>query len=435
MSDVEVAVVGGGPAGLACAEALREAGSDEIVVLEKAARCGGPVETVRIDGCLVERGPSTVRRSPDVDWLLGRAGLEPAEARRAAPCVAHDGELLPVPPPVTTLLTGGWIPLRELVSALAEPLRAPRPGPRSVHEWVAERLGHGVASRAADLLTLGSFGAPADRVGFESAFPELADRLSRSGGRLSTLAIQRLFRGRAPARGGMLACEGGLGTLVERLGSGLGARLRTDTEVHRVLRDDDGFRVELEGGGLRARRVVLAVPPAAAAPLLDHPAASGLLDDFRSTPQTLATLRLDEPETAARWTGLGFLCPTRERLPLLGCLFPSSLFPDRAPAGTLLLTAFLGPGLREASGTAISAQLGPLLRKLLGAVQDPQLIDVARHPGGIPLYDREHRERMRSLRAVLAAIPGLQLAGWGYDGIGLGAAIASGRAAARRLAQ
>jgi protoporphyrinogen oxidase len=56
---------------------------------------------------------------------------------------------------------------------------------------------------------------------------------------------------------------------------------------------------------------------------------------------------------------------------------------------------------------------------------------VARHPAGIPLYDLEHRERVRSLRALLASAPGLFAAGWGYDGIGLGAAASSGVRAAR----
>jgi len=58
---------------------------------------------------------------------------------------------------------------------------------------VAERFGRRIAARVADLLTLGSFGAPADRVGFESAFPALAERLSRAGGRLSALGLQRIL--------------------------------------------------------------------------------------------------------------------------------------------------------------------------------------------------------------------------------------------------
>ncbi|MFO0982009.1 MAG: FAD-dependent oxidoreductase [Planctomycetota bacterium] len=40
--------------------------------------------------------------------------------------------------------------------------------------------------------------------------------------------------------------------------------------------------------------------------------------------------------------GFGFLVPRGEGLRILGCLFPSSLFDGRAPAGCVTLTCFLG---------------------------------------------------------------------------------------------
>jgi oxygen-dependent protoporphyrinogen oxidase len=437
LTEVDVAIVGGGIAGLACAAALLEAGRDDVLVFERAARCGGPIESTRVGGCLIERGPSTVRRTPELEWLFAYAGIPLDDARPAAPYVAHERALLQMPPPVSTLLRGRWIPLTALLGALAEPLRSPRPGPRSVKDWVAERLGAGVAVHVADLLTLGSFGAASDRVGFESGFPELAARLERAGGRLSTLAIQRALAGRrSEPRGGVVACADGLGALPAQLHKRLDAQVRTGTEVMRVSSRDRGFELTLaDATAVGARRVVLALPPTHAAGILEVPSIGRLLENYSFTPQTLATFRLDDPQAVERWPGLGFLSPTREQLPLLGCLFPSNLFPDRAPQGSLLLTAFLGAALRNASGRGIAKQLGPLLRELLGGAREPELLDVARHPDGIPLYDLHHRERTRSLRALLADEPGLHVAGWGYDGIGLGAAIASGAAVGRQLAQ
>ncbi len=39
--DVDVAVIGGGPAGLAAAQALRSAGAGRVVVLDREAETGG----------------------------------------------------------------------------------------------------------------------------------------------------------------------------------------------------------------------------------------------------------------------------------------------------------------------------------------------------------------------------------------------------------
>ncbi|MCE2390595.1 MAG: protoporphyrinogen oxidase [Proteobacteria bacterium] len=453
MTRVEVAIVGGGIAGLACAHELLERGRTDFLLLEAGARCGGPLETVQRDGFTIERGPSTVRRTPELERLFARAGLEIEAGRRAAPYVVSGGRLVRLPPPPGALVRGEFLPLRVGLGALAEPLRPRRPSPRSVHAFVAERLGTGLADRLADLLTLGTYGAPAGQVGFESAFPELADALERTGGRLSGLLLARLAR-RPFRRGdvaggnrGLISTPRGLGALPERLAEMLGPRLRLNAPVRNLKRapaaaggpTGDGPGCELELGDaartrLRARRVVLAIPPPNAAGLLSGDPLSGAFEGYRSTPQALASFALRDPDCSRRWPGFGFLAPSRERLPLLGALFASNLFEGRAPDGCLTLTVFLGPTLREAPFDAVSAELAPLLRNLLGARLDPELLDLVRYPQGIPLYDPGHRERTLRLRGALARIPELMVAGAGYDGPGLGAAAASGIAAARELA-
>jgi protoporphyrinogen oxidase len=94
---------------------------------------------------------------------------------------------------------------------------------------------------------------------------------------------------------------------------------------------------------------------------------------------------------------------------------------------------FAGRALGEASDAALARELAPVLKRLLGAAREPVLVDVARHPHGIPLYDVEHRERTRALRASVAEADGPILCGVGYDGVAFAAAAASGAAAARRV--
>lgn len=437
MTRADVAIVGGGIAGLACAWELVGAGVQDVLVLEAAARCGGPIESVRRGDWLLERGPTTVRSTPELARLFRSAGLEPLEGRRAAPLVASGGRLIRLPPGPRELLRGDWLPRSALLSSCFEPLRRARPGPRSVQDFVAERFGRELAVRAADLLTLGSFGAPAERVGFEAAFPELAAELERAAGRLGLVALRRSFaRGRPAPRAPLVSTRDGLAPLVEQLALGLGERVRTSTPVRRVRARAQGF--ELEGGSdapyrLAARCVVLAIPPARVAALLEVPIATALLEAFPSTPQTLAHFALQDRACAERRTELGFLVPTRERLPLLGCLFPSNLFEGRAPEGSMLLAVFVGPALYRASESALARELAPLLQRLLESPRAPELFDVARHPEGIPLYDVGHRNRVDVLRQIAASRPDLYLAGWGYDGIGMGAAAASGVRAARAI--
>jgi len=425
-------IVGAGIAGLACARGYLGTGFDDFVVLEAAERAGGPAETVRIGDYLVERGPLTVRANVPLLGLIRDAELTPLAARRAAPSFVSDGRIVTLPPSLCELLSGAVLPLGALASALAEPLRPVRPGPRSVRQWLEERLGAGAAERLADLLTLGVYGTTADQVGFESAFPQLAESLAQAGGRIAGLALRRLFARGAP-RGAIVSTQVGLGGLCDRLAAGLGPRLRTRRRVTRARRAGQDFELEIAGPQpetLRCRRLVLALPPAAAARVLEDARAVELLNGYRSLPQVLASFALEEPACAERWTGLGFLAPPRERLPLIGCLFASNLFPGRAPSGALLLSVFVAPSLHAAGDAELERELAPVLKRLLGAAREPALLDVSRHPEGIPLYDVDHAARTRALRAALRESRGPGLCGAGYDGVAFAAAAAAGAALA-----
>ena len=434
MRGADVAVVGGGIAGLTCARELADHGVD-VQVLEASARVGGAVDTRRSGSLLIERGANTVRATPELEAVIQRCGLVVLRAQRGAPYVVSNGRLVRLPPPARVLLRGELLPPRAWLGLLSEPFRSHPAGLRSVRDFVQQRFGSILAERFADLLTLGVFGVSAEAIGFESAFPELAEDLSRHGS-LTRVALASRGRRRGAGRPGLISTPEGLEAIPRGLAKGLGERVRLATAVRRVERRGDGFELATgpgEEARLACKKLVLALPPAAAMPILGDPHITQTLAEYRSTPQTLATFALDDAACSERWPGFGFLAPTREELPLLGCLFPSFLFPGRAPRGTLLLAVFVGRGLVDASDATLHATLAPLLERLLAASKRPELVDVARYPLGITLYDPRHAERTRALREHLENTGGPLLAGAAYDGVAFGKAVASGLRAAHRV--
>jgi oxygen-dependent protoporphyrinogen oxidase len=437
VAENEIIVVGAGIAGLACATELATQGRD-VIVLEAAERVGGPVETRRDGELTIERGPQTVRSTPELETLFARAGLRPIAAERRPPYVLRNGRLIRVPPSLGELARGTLVsPLSLAGGLLGEPFRRHRCGPMTVHEMVQERFGKAIAEALADVLTLGVYSQPADRIGFESAFPALADNLDRYGSLLIGAVASR-FRGRAEKGSprSTVSAEDGLGALMGALGALLGKRVRLRTAATRVERTPGGFRVETSppaDSPLEGRHVVLAVPPPQAARLLSDDRVARLLDGTALEPQTLAQFVTKDTAAVERWRALGFLVPARERLPIIGCLFPSSFFPGRAPSDVLLQTVFVERSLRDESDATLAREIGGLLSRLLGTPRAPELVEVARYPVGIPIYDRRHRDRTRAVRRRLADEGGPLLAGAGYDGVGLGTAATSGIAAARAI--
>jgi oxygen-dependent protoporphyrinogen oxidase len=116
----------------------------------------------------------------------------------------------------------------------------------------------------------------------------------------------------------------------------------------------------------------------------------------------------------------------------------SQLFSGRAPEGHELLHCMLGgtrwPEAIDAPDDLLLERASQDLDRALGLRGDPQPLGVARWPQAIPQPGRDHVARIAELRARLASLAGLALAGAYLDGVAVSDAFASGLRAAQELA-
>ena len=133
----------------------------------------------------------------------------------------------------------------------------------------------------------------------------------------------------------------------------------------------------------------------------------------------------------------GFVVPFIEKRSLIACTFSSVKFADRAPAGHVLLRAFVGgalqPELLELDEDKLLARVLCDLRDLLGIERAPLFTEVTKWERSMPQYHVGHLERVKRIEARLANLPGLFLAGNAYAGLGIPDCIRSGEAAADRI--
>lgn len=150
----------------------------------------------------------------------------------------------------------------------------------------------------------------------------------------------------------------------------------------------------------------------------------------------------DEGKIGRLPDGFGFLVPTSEGRSMLACTFVHRKFLGRTPKGKAVLRAFLGGVKNEAllavSDDELLATVRRELSEILGAHviaqnADPEYAQVARWRRAMAQYAVGHQGRMRRVQDRLQALPGLQLAGNAYDGIGIPDCIRLGRQAARDL--
>lgn len=438
---VEAVVVGAGICGLACLWRLRRAGIDAIG-LEAADRAGGVLRTEIRDGFLVETGPNTVMSSPPLSDLLRETGLE-AEVVRAEPAldrfVYRRGTLHRLPHGAADLLRTRLISTRGKLRLLAEVVVSARHeiAEESVERFVARRCGREAVEAIAAPFVAGTFAGDPALLSAPSTLPSLVELERRWGGIVR--GALRGGLGAGDSRGGVISLRHGFATLAERISLSLGSRLRLSQPARRVVANPDGstLRVVLQNDTVvSARAVVLAVPARVAAGFVAElsPTASSTLAEIDAPPLAIVSLAWPRARVRHPLRGFGFLMARGDDERLLGCLWPSSIFPGRAPDGWVLLTSFVGgarhPDAIGSDDDELVERVRGELERILGATGSPRVLSVARYPRAIPQYTVGHAARVERVRRAVAAVPGLSLAGNFIDGISVGDCVRQGFEAA-----
>jgi oxygen-dependent protoporphyrinogen oxidase len=173
------------------------------------------------------------------------------------------------------------------------------------------------------------------------------------------------------------------------------------------------------------------------APLVPEAALALAAIPFASSATVLLGFRSED--VAHPLDGYGLVVPQTEGLRTTACSFFSTKFPGRAPAGHVLLRAFLG-GARDPGVLALSdGELVDLARHDLGPVLGlraaPVMTRVFRWPGGTPQLEVGHLDRMAAVERQVAAVPGLFLTGSGIRGTGIPDGVADATRVAIRAAE
>ncbi|RMH01830.1 MAG: protoporphyrinogen oxidase [Planctomycetota bacterium] len=452
MSTVDVAIVGGGYAGLAVAHFARRRGLRPLV-LERDERPGGKVLSRREAGAVVELGPlGFLDKEPAITEMAADLGLRPVAAAPAEKVryLLHRGRITALPSGPWSFLTTPFLSPAARLRVLAEPFVPARRdgGDESARDFARRRLGRGLADAIFEPFVSGVYAGDPARLSAPAAFPLLAG-WERDHGSLTVGAIRHL-RDRARRRkagepvgsGRLCTFPGGLLELAEAGARSLGDAFRPGCAAA-AARRDGGAWVVLDRAGAelaRAPELVVACPAPAAAELLaaESPALAAAVAGVRGDPLcVVAALFRREQVREDVDRGFGFLAARSEGFRPLGVQFAHAIFPDQTPAGLVQLRVLIGGAFDPEAHALDDAGLyeacyGPL-RGLLGLAGEPLRTWTRRVMGGVPQYELGHLERMATVAAEADRLGGLHFAGDSFGGVGVVKAFARARAVAAAL--
>ncbi len=431
---MRVAVVGGGVAGLTAAHELGKAGI-EAIVLEGSDRVGGKLKLADVGGVTLDVGAEALlARRPEATDLCTEIGLGDVLVHPATISAAiwTRNALRPMPPTVMgipsdldALMASGIVeqpPVSRQATAPNEDV--------SVGEYVRARVGDEVLDRLVEPLLGGVYAGHADALSLAAAgAPILAlgdDLLAGAAAAAATPEGGPVFAG----------LDGGLGQLPEALAKASGAEIRTQAVTRDIEQSGAAWQITLDGGQEKADAIVVATPAPAAGRLLASvaPEAAFELADVTYASMAIITFVIDDD---VELTGSGFLVPPVDGTAIKGSTFSSQKWAWLAEPGRTVLRASIGRAgetalLHQDDVTVAAAALADL-RLAVGHLPEPAQWHVQRWGGALPQYEVGHLDRIDVVDRALAAVPGLEVCGAAYRGVGVPAVIASAQAAVRRL--
>jgi oxygen-dependent protoporphyrinogen oxidase len=447
-----VAVVGAGLTGLTTAYRLKQLGN-RVVIYEASDRIGGSIKSERRDGYLAELGPNTMAAPTGaVATLLTDLGLD-SSSIAASPVVRNryivrKGRLVRLPMSPPELLTSRLLSNGAKLAIFGEPLieAVDSPLEESVAAFVRRRFNQEVVDYIANPFLAGIYAGDPEQLSVRHALPQL-HALERTHGSVMKAFVQMMKAhrqaGQRASGPAVISFRNGLQAIPDALGKQLSAEVRLRAPVTQLRSGPRGWTV---GAAFQTPELYDAVVYAAPAHCLDEidldlPGGERLstLASIVHPPVAVLALGFRRDQVSHPLDGFGFLTPEVERRRVLGAVFSSSLFPERAPESHVMLTVFVGgtrdPDLVQADPQTLTARVLDDLRPLLGTQGDPTFRAVQVWPKAIPQYVLGYGRFKEIAEDVERRNPGLVLAGTYRDGVSLGDAIVSGEQAAARTTQ
>jgi oxygen-dependent protoporphyrinogen oxidase len=448
---MRLVIVGGGISGLSLAYFLREkAPSLDILVLESEKKAGGKIWTNRVEGFLCEGGVNGfLDNRPRTLELAAKLGLTPVRSNNAARkrFIFSEGKLHTLPESPLSFFTSNLLSLYGRLRIVWE-IAVPKGGgdDETLADFARRRLGREAFEKLIDPMASGIYAGDPEKMSLRSCFPRIYDLENKYGSLIRALIkLQREAKKTGkkvgPGPGGVLTSfYDGMEVFITALKTFLGERLKTESRVVSIDKKGDTYTVCLsDNSKIEAESVVIATPAHATSEIIrDFNRDLFLtLGEIPYPPVAVVCLGYARKKIRQPLDGFGFLVPKRENRRILGTLWDSSIFPNRAPEGYVLLRSMLG-GARavdvalQDENRLVNTVMDEM-KKIMDVQDQPDFVKVYTHEKGIPQYILGHGRRLEVIDTIVSSHKGFYITGNSYRGIGVNDCIENSYKLAERI--
>lgn len=440
-----VLIIGGGIAGMAAAHTVAEAGRP-FRLLEAAPQLGGVIATHKEGPYRLEMGPFSFLPSAEcVPRLLTAWGLQD-QIIEADPTTAGNryvfakGAIHRVPMSPKAFLTSHLFSWWDKCRLLWEPFAKGPPGTdESIAAFVRRRAGRGFLDNLIQPFVSGVVAGDTECLSVASLFPQFVTFEKEYG------SLLKAFRRRPSgnSRGTLYSLQQGMVSLPETFAVRHSVAVETDARVTAIGRRNGAFAVTWQRNGNTttetAPDLIVATPAYCTAAFIRglSPELADALDQIVYAPIMMVHTVYKRSQLTQSLNGFGFLAARDSTPPLLGSIWASAIFPNRAPADEILLTWFLGgalyPEVMAWDDARVLRTIEAFTSAHLGITGGAHRHWVRRYSHAIPQYEIGHAKRAQRIADAATAVGPLYITGNFLTGVSVEESAKAGIRTARQL--
>ena len=433
----DVVVIGAGLTGLATTFFLQKKGFD-VILLEKDSRVGGAIRTHNENGYVFEEGPNTgVIGNYETALLFEMLHLEPEIANEKAEkrLILKNKKWYPLPNGPISFLKTPLFTLNDKIKIAFEPLRAKGSNPdESVASLASRRIGQSFVDYAVNPFISGIYAGDPEKLVTKYALPKLYNLEQKYGsfiGGSYKKSKEAKSENDKKATRKVFSAQGGLQTLIDKLKGAIGKQnIICDVKKAQVYLDKNNYKIDFRKDesniSISTPNIVTTVGAHDLKQLLtfvnDEDITSVTNVNYAKVIQV--SVGINKKAIKPEYYSFGGLIPQKENKKLLGVLFPSFCFNDRAPENSATLAIYLGgvrhPEYFEMSDSELDVLVKYELKDLFNiSNSDIHYLKVFRHPFAIPQYEKSSKQRYETIDKLQKEHKGLTIGGNLRNGIGM----------------
>lgn len=448
---MRITIIGAGISGLSLGYALLQKRQDiDLKIFEAENRPGGKIWTERKNDYICEASVNGfLDNKPETLQLARGLSITPLRssdnARKRYILIKDKLKLIPDNP--KAFFTSDFLSLQGRIRVLAEYfISKGNSDDESLETFALRRVGKEFYEKLLDPMASGIYAGDPSKMSIRSSFGRVFEIERKYGSlikgfiSLSKEAKKTGKKASAGPSGVLHSFNYGMYSLIDALNDYLKDKVITGKGVQSVHKKADFYELYFSDNTTYETNILIfAIPAYNAGEVLQDldPQISNLLKDIPYPPVTVVAFGMDKKKIKENTEAFGFLIPAKENRKILGTLFDSSIFTNRAPEGKILLRTFVGgaryPQLAMLDEGKLIDMVLSELKDILKIGAEPEYIKIFRWQKAIPQYLVGHHKILEQLEIHLSNHKGLYLTGNSYRGVSVNDCIANSFELANRI--